>query len=229
MMLAAIAAIGLNTKMASAGGASNTGGVKFDKNNFGNSLDIDNKYFPLKAGTTFTYLGSSDGVKTKDVFVVTGDTKEILGIKARVVHDTVYEKNKATEDTFDWFAQDSGGNVWYMGEATTDLETGSHEGSWEAGVNGAKAGIIMTANPQPGDTYNQEFLKGVAEDKATVIATDQSVCVPYGCFDNVLQIKETTPLEPGVEDAKYYAPGVGDIKEETVIGGSEKLELVSIS
>lgn len=208
---------------------SRTNGIVFDKNNFSNSLNIDNKYFPLKSGTTFTYKGTSDGTPTKDVVIVSDKTKGILGVTARVVHDTVYEKGKAAEVTDDWYAQDDSGNVWYLGESTKELESGSTEGSWEAGVNGAKPGIIMEANPQVGDTYYQEFLNGAAEDQATVIQLDASVCVPYGCFDSkVLVTKEFTALEPGVVDHKYYAPGVGDIKEETVQGGNEKLELVSI-
>jgi hypothetical protein len=230
LVAAAIAGIAANGQSAvAAGGGSRTNGIVFDKNNFSNSLNIDNKYFPLKSGTTFTYKGTSDGTPTKDVVVVTDKTKDILGVTARVVHDTVYENGKATEVTDDWYAQDNSGNVWYLGESTKDLESGSTEGSWEAGVNGAKPGIIMEANPpQVGDTYYQEFLNGVAEDQAKVIQLDASVCVPYGCFNNVLITKEFTALEPGVVDHKYYAPGIGDIKEETIQGSNEKLELVSV-
>jgi hypothetical protein len=229
LVAAAIAGIAANGQSAvAAGGGSRTNGIVFDKNNFSNSLNIDNKYFPLKSGTTFTYKGTSDGTPTKDVVVVTDKTKDILGVTARVVHDTVYENGKATEVTDDWYAQDNSGNVWYLGESTKDLESGSTEGSWEAGVTGAKAGIIMEANPQVGDTYYQEFLNGVAEDQATVIQLDASVCVPYGCFNHVLVTKEFTALEPGVVDHKYYAPGIGDIKEETIQGSNEKLELVSV-
>jgi hypothetical protein len=228
LITAAIGGIAANGESAFGGGGSRTNGIVFGKDNFSNSLNIDNKYFPLKSGTTFTYKGTSDGAPTKDVVVVTDKTKDILGVTARVVHDTVYESGKAVEVTDDWYAQDDSGNVWYLGESTKELESGSTEGSWQAGVNGAKPGIIMEANPQVGDTYYQEFLNGVAEDQATVIQLDASVCVPYGCFDNVLVTKEFTALEPDVVDHKYYAPGVGDIKEETVQGGNEILELVNI-
>ena len=116
--------------------------IPFSKSSFHNPLKIDNKYLPLKPGTTKISNGSSDGDPTRDVFVVTNDTKEILGITTRVVHDDGYVKGKHEETTNDWFAQDDNGNVWYMGEFTTDLSNkGSHEGSWEAGVKGAKAGI----------------------------------------------------------------------------------------
>ena len=129
-----------------------------------------------------------DGDPTRDIFVVTNDTKEVAGITTRVVHDDGYVKSDHEETTNDWFAQDDSGNVWYMGEFTTDLSNkGSHEGSWEAGVKGAKAGIVMQVEPKVGDTYNQEFAKGIAEDKGTILGTNEKLCVLYGCFSNVTE------------------------------------------
>lgn len=228
LVAAAIAGIGAFGQSALAGGGSRTDGIVFDKDNFSNSLNIDNKYFPLKAGTTLTYEGTSDGEHTKDIFVVTDKTKEILGVTTRVIHDTAYVNGKVSEITDDWFAQDDEGNVWYLGEFTTEVETGSHEGSWEAGVDRAQPGLIMQAQPEVGDKYYQEFLKGVAEDQAIVVKVDESVCVPYGCFDNVVVTKDFTALEKGVADNKYYAPGVGEIKEDRIQGGSEILELAKV-
>jgi len=228
LVAAALAGIIANGQSAIASRDSKTNGIVFDKGSFSNSLTINNKYFPLKSGATFTYKGKTDGTPTKDVVIVTDKTKDILGVKARVVHDTVYEDGKAAEVTDDFFAQDDSGNVWYMGEATKEIDTGSTEGSWQGGVKGAKPGIIMEANPKVGDSYYQEFLKGVAEDQATVVQLDASVAVPFGSFNNVLVTKEFTALEPGVVDQKYYALGIGDIKEQTVKGGNEILELVSV-
>jgi hypothetical protein len=105
----------------------------------------------------------------------------------------------------------------------------STEGSWEAGVDGAQAGIIMLADPKKGDRYRQEFAPGVAEDTAQVVSLDESICVPYGCFDGVLLTKEWTPLDRGVVDHKYYAEGIGFIFSDMVKGGSERLELVGIT
>ena len=157
--------------------------IPFSKSNFHNPLKIDNKYLPLNPGTTMIYNGTSDGDPTRDIFVVTNDTKEVAGITTRVVHDDGYVKSDHEETTNDWFAQDDSGNVWYMGEFTTDLSNkGSHEGSWEAGVKGAKAGIVMQVEPKVGDTYNQEFAKGIAEDKGTIQSSNEKLCVPYGCF-----------------------------------------------
>jgi hypothetical protein len=227
-MVSAIVVVAANAQLASAGGAAKTNGIKFDKNNFSDSLNIDNKYFPLKPGTTFIYQGTKEGEKASDKFIVTDRTKDVNGITARVVRDNAYVNGKLEEFTDDWFAQDDNGNVWYMGEFTTEVETGSNEGSWEAGVNGGKPGIFMEANPQVGDNYQQEFAKGIAEDRAEIVSMTDSVCVPYGCFKNVLETRETTPLEPDVEEHKFFAPGVGDIKEMLTSGGSEILELTKI-
>ncbi|HLO34283.1 MAG TPA: hypothetical protein VK249_34375 [Anaerolineales bacterium] len=193
---------------------------------------IDNPYFPLKPGTTFTYRGETEGSPTRDVMTVTNKTKVILDITTTVVHDRVFEDGVLVEDTFDWYAQDKKGNVWYFGEDTKELDENgnviSTEGSWEAGVDGAKPGIIMEAHPKKGDKYRQEFAPDVAEDMAKVIGFKASLCVPYGCFKHVLITKEWTPLEPGVVENKYYAKGVGFIFGVTVKGGDEQIELVRV-
>ena len=230
VLITAIATIVANGQLASAGGGpKNTNGIKFDKKNFSDSLNINNTRFPLKPGTTFIYEGTKEGVRQSDQFIVTNRTKDVDGITARVVRDNAYENGKLVEFTDDWFAQDDNGNVWYMGEFTTEVETNSTEGSWEAGVKGGKPGIFMEANPQVGDTYQQEFSKGIAEDRAEIVSLTDSVCVPYGCFKNVLETRETTPIEPGVEEHKFFAPVVGDIKEQLFSGESEILKLTKIT
>ena len=204
--------------------------LQIDPGNFVSK--IDNPYFPLTPGTTFTYRGETEGVPTRNVTIVTNDTKVILGVTTTVVHDQVYENGVLAEDTFDWYAQDKAGNVWYFGEDTKELDENgnviSTEGTWEAGVNGAEPGIVMEANPKKGDKYQQEFAADVAEDMAQVIGFVDSFCVSYGCFNNVLVTKEWTPLEKGVVENKYYAKGVGFIYSEMVKGGDETLELVRV-
>jgi hypothetical protein len=194
---------------------------------------IDNKFFPLVPGTTFIYKGEKDGVPSTTHTFVTHDTKTIEGVVTTVVHDQVFEKEVLAEDTFDWYAQDKAGNVCYFGEDTKELDKNgnvtSTEGSFEAGKNGAQPGLIMELNPKVGDTYQQEFAAGVAEDMAKVLKLDASTCVPYGCFHHLQLTKEWTPLEPGVVDHKYYAKNVGLIREETVKGGNEKSVLVRIT
>jgi hypothetical protein len=203
----------------------------FDKSNFHDPLKIDNKYYPLKAGTIMSYNGTDeDGKPVRDIVTVTNDSRDVQGISTRVVNDSVFVKGKLEETTNDWYAQDDKGNVWYMGEDTTDLTSkkNPHEGSWESGVKGAKAGIIMLAEPKAGITYNQEFAKGVAEDKATVLSSANNVTVPQNSYSNVIKTKEFSPLEPDVVEQKYYAENVGDIKEKTVKGSQEGIELVEI-
>ena len=194
--------------------------------------EIDNKYFPLKPGTTFVYEGkSAEGTEHIEV-TVTHETKQIMGVNCIVVRDRDRIDGKLAEDTFDWYAQDKEGNVWYFGEATKEYENGkvvSTEGSWEAGVDGAKPGIIMPADPKAGETYRQEYYKGEAEDMAKVLSLDESATVAYGSLDHLLMTKDWNPLEPaaGVSH-KYYAPGVGKVLEVYVKGPSERLELVDI-
>jgi hypothetical protein len=192
---------------------------------------IDNKYFPLKPGTTFVYQGNSGGNPERDVMSVTHSTKRIMGVKCVVVKDRVFAKGKLGEKTFDWYAQDKKGNVWYFGEDSKEYKNGevSTGGSWEAGKAGAKPGIIMQVHPKVGQTYRQEYSKGSAEDTASVLKLNGSAQVPYESFDHVLVTKEWAPLEPGVAEHKYYAAGVGDIKEVSVKGPSETLELVGVN
>jgi hypothetical protein len=184
---------------------------------------VDNKYSPLKPGTTFFYQGNKQG-STRDEMAVTHSTKKIMGVECVVVNDKGWENGKLIEGTFDYYAQDKKGNVWYFGEDTKEYKNGkvtSTKGSWEAGVDGAKPGIIMQAHPKVGQSYRQEYYKGEAEDMAKVLSLNESVTVPYGSFDRVLKTKEWTPLEPSYVEHKYYAPGVGQ-----VYGGG--LELVDV-
>jgi hypothetical protein len=171
---------------------------------------IDNEYFPLKPGTTFVYEGGSE----RGVMTVTHDTRKVMGVECVVVDDRGFEGGKLIEKTYDWFAQDSKGAVWYFGEDTAEYENGkvtSTSGSWEAGVDGAKPGILMQADPKVGQSYFQEHDPGEAMDTARVLSTDTSVTVPYGSFDHALETKEYTPLQPGFSERKYYVRGVGPL------------------
>ncbi|WMW26274.1 hypothetical protein RE474_06060 [Methanolobus sediminis] len=193
---------------------------------------VANPYFPLEVGTTFILEGESDGEDIRVEIYVTDQTKEIMGVTTMVIRDREWEDGELVEDTYDWFANDNEGNVWYFGEDSKEYDEGElvgTSGSWEGGVDGAEPGILMKANPQVGDIYQQEYYEGEAEDMAEVLSLDASVTVEYGSFDNCLQTKEWTPLEPGVEEHKYYASGIGILKEEAVVGGDEVLELVEIT
>ena len=193
---------------------------------------VTNPFFPLRPGTTFYYEGEEEGVPASTVTAVTNDTKTILGVTTTVVHDQGFTNGVLSEDTFDWYAQDEDGNVWYFGEDTKELDPSgnviSTEGSWQAGVDGAQPGIIMEAHPQVGDRYYQEFLRDVAEDQAKVLSVNESLCLDTGaCYENALLTQETSRLDPGVLEYKYYAPGVGFVRSVIVKGGDESSELVS--
>lgn len=190
---------------------------------------IDNPYLPMPVGARWLYEGTSEGEAETVEIIVTPDRKEILGISAVVVRDTVTIGGELVEDTYDWFAQDVDGNVWYLGEDVKDYENGvvvSTAGSWMAGVDGAQPGIVMAAAPAVGDAYRQEFLADEAEDMMEYIATGADVITPAGSFDDVVSTRDWTPLEPEVVEEKSYARGVGKVREENVAGGEGIVELV---
>ena len=191
---------------------------------------VDNRWFPLVPGTTFHYEGVKDETKQTDDMVVTDQTKQILGVTCTVVRDTVSEHGKPVEQTFDWYAQDKQGNVWYLGEDTTAFENGtvSTEGSWQSGVRGAVPGIVMEADPQVADGYRQEFWKGHAEDQAWVLTRGGTVHVPFGHLRHALGTMEWTPLEPNVIDKKVYARGIGLVSEKSQTGPLETALLIGL-
>ena len=203
-----------------------------NKDNFTHSTTINNPFFPMIPGTTYVFSGNSGGDPQSSVMKITTDTKTILGVKTVVVTDTSFVNGNVTESTLDWYAQDNDGNVWYFGEYTTEYLNGvvlNHDGSWQAGVNGAQAGIIMKGNPHVGDFYCQENSPGAAQDQAEVISLGESVCVAGVCsHGNVLKTKETTPLEPRIVAEKYYVSGFGLAKEQDVKGSKDGSGLVAV-
>ena len=203
----------------------------FNAKNFPHSTTINNRYFPLVPGTTFIYE-ATQAQREHDEFVVTHDTKKILGVDCVVVRDTASVGGQVIEDTFDFFAEDKFGNVWYMGEDTKQFKNGVQtgtEGSWQAGVNGAMPGFVMEGQPVVGDAYRQENSPGVAEDNAQVVDLNGSVTVPFGSFPaNVLVTNEWSPLEPTVTEEKDYALDVGLLRATTTKGGGGESVLVAI-
>jgi hypothetical protein len=191
---------------------------------------IDHPYLPFQPGARWVYE-SSDGVERIEIEVL-AETRAIQGVTATIVRDRVWEEDELVEDTFDWYAQDRAGNVWYLGEDSTEFEDEepvSTAGSWEAGVDGAQAGIIMQADPAVGQAYRQEYDPGEAEDLAQVFELGASVSVAYGDFDAVLVIREWTPLEPAIIEHKSYARGIGVVLEEKVAGEEGRVELLEFT
>ena len=197
------------------------------------STTIYNPYWPMSPGTRWTYRETGgDGDVLTVVVIVTSETKKIAnGITARVVRDTVSNGEEIVEDTFDWYAQDAAGNIWYLGEDTAEFENGeivSREGSFEAGVDGALPGIAIPAEPRPGLAYRQEYLEGEAEDNGEVLSVKEQADVPYGHVDDALLTKDTITIEPDVLEYKLYAPGVGPVLTLGVSGGSGREELLTV-
>jgi len=208
----------------------------FGSASFTDPLVIDNPFWPLVPGTTFVYEPVPNEDHVVNTVTVTGDVKTVTvdgrGIECRVVYDVETVDGTLTEETFDWYAQDDDGNVWYCGEDTTaylDDGTVSKEGSWEAGVDGALPGYLILAEPRPGVCYQQEYYEDEAEDRGKVLRLNAKVSVDYGDFKNCLKTKEWTRLEPGNIEHKYYARGTGlvlieELKEKTV-----RVELMDIT
>ena len=192
---------------------------------------VDNPLFPLPLGRRLIYRGTEDDLPETVVTDITLGHKTILGVPVVVVLDRVFLNGELREKTFDWYAQDTAGNVWYFGEDTKEYENGkvvSTAGSFEAGKNGAKAGIIMRVHPKVGQVTPQEFAPGVAEDKARVIDLNATITVPYGTFTHCLKQEEFTALEPEALENKYYCPGIGIVKELDVSGGTVNTGLTTI-
>jgi hypothetical protein len=190
---------------------------------------VENEFFPLVPGTRWVLEGGGDADGETTTTEVTTETRTVMGVVCTVVHDEVALDGEPVEITSDWYAQDADGNVWYFGEETAEYENGeivSTAGSWEAGVDGAMPGIIMPADPQVGVTYRQEFYAGEAEDLAKAVELDATADVPLGAYDGVLVTEDWTPLEPDVAERKFYAPGIGLIREETIRGGESTFVLV---
>jgi hypothetical protein len=206
--------------------------VNLDSKTF--TTRIDNPYWPMDPGTRWTYRETDqEGARLEVVVTVSDQTERIAnGVTARIVRDTVTEDGEIVEDTFDWYAQDKGGNIWYLGENTAEFEKGklvTKEGSFEAGVDGALPGIIMPSDPKDGMQYRQEYYKGKAEDNGEVLSTDEMAQSPFGHFDNALLTKDTISIEPNVLEYKLYAKGIGPVLTLGVSGGpGSREELIDL-
>jgi hypothetical protein len=189
---------------------------------------ITNKYLMLRPGTKATYEKTSEEGVTRVEMMVTGKTAKVMGVTTLVVRSREWLNYELMEETSDWVAQDKHGNVWHFGEAVRDYQAGTlDEGSWKAGVDGAKPGILMLNDPRVGDTYRQEYQRGKAEDMGTVVAVGKRLAIPQGAFfEDCVQIRDWSRIKSESED-KYHCVGVGVMVLEEK--GAERLKLVSFS
>jgi hypothetical protein len=190
----------------------------FDRNNFDRSTNVDNKWFPLQPGMQWVYKGFRKGAPARVVQTVTDLTKVINGVRTVVVWDVDYKDGKVRESEIIFFAQDKDGNVWLLGELVEAYDDAEFVGgsAWIAGLDGSRAGILMKADPRPGTpSYSQGYAPPPVNwtDRAAVEKVGQKVCVPAGCYKDVLVIAESSEGEgPDAQQLKYYAPGVGYIR-----------------
>jgi hypothetical protein len=200
-----------------------------------NSSVVTNPWFPLPRGSVYVYDGQKDGKTARDVMTVTPKVKTITGIRAAVINDRLFLNGRLAERTTDWYAQDKRGTVWYLGEKTAELnahgKVTSTEGSFLNGRKGAKGGIFMPSRPAVGQSFQQEAFKGQAEDRFRILSMATSVTTPAVSSQAAMLTEETTRLEPGVVDHKYYVQGIGTVMEQQVAGApaaqAESTQLVS--
>ena len=192
---------------------------------------VNNPYYPLKPGRTFTYTGKNEKLSVRKEIVVSKKTRVVMGVTCIEVVDSVWVAGKLAQKTLEWYAQDKEGNVWYFGADAKQYKSGKitgSAGSWQAGVNGAQPGIIMRAKPTLGDNYRQNYLKGTVEDMGYVVSLDGALKVPYHAYKNLLITLQWSNLTPGIIENRYYAKGVGFVYSEMVKGGTGELKLAKI-
>jgi hypothetical protein len=237
--IGAVTALAVTASMIAGGSASAAQQPPTPKaSHFGRSSNlVTNRWFPLARGSVYVYDGQKDGKQARDVMTVTRKSKTITGIRAAVVADRLYLNGQLAERTTDWYAQDKQGTVWYLGEKTAELNASgkvtSTEGSFLNGRDGASGGIFMPAHPQVGQAFQQESFKGEAEDRFRILSLATPISTPAASSANAMLTEETTPLEPGVVDHKYYVQGIGTVKEQQVAGAqpgqAEVTQLVSFT
>ncbi len=201
----------------------------FREATFSHPTTINNPWLSLPLGREFEYEGETDeGTEVVEI-EISGDTKNVMGVKTLVYRDKVYVDGELVEDTRDYLAQDDSGNVWYFGEDVDNYEAGvlaDHDGAWLAGKDGALPGYWLPASPTVGMSYKQEYYEGEAEDEAEVISLHETVTIDLGTFKDCLKTKDTTPLEPDVIEYKYYCKQVGGLVLEENPESDERIELV---
>ncbi len=203
---------------------------KVNKTDWKKSFDVEpekftttgeNDHFILKPGYKLTLQGEENGKNVVLTITVLNETKIIDGFETRVVEEKESREGKLVEISRNYFALDKGNNdIYYFGEMVDiykDSKIVSHEGAWESGKEGAKLGLMIPAKIEVGKKYYQEIAPNLAMDRAEIISNSETLETPAGKFENCLKIEETTPLEPGVKEYKIYAPGIGLIKDGSLL------------
>jgi hypothetical protein len=208
-----------------------------DRGKFSHSTIIDNKWFPMKPRTRWTYEGTSvedDGkiVPHRIISTVTNLTKIIDGVRTVVLYDVDYSDGELVEAELAFYAQDDDGNVWQFGEYPEEYETGKFvkAPTWIHGLRGARAGTVMQAHPQLGTpSFAQGWGPSVGwKDRAVVYQVGQKVLIPFGAYEDVLVVKESAAGEQDAEQLKYYAPEVGNVRTSWTGTGAKVIEALQL-
>lgn len=214
---------GVNFSINTYGSLTNNGGWQdtFNLENCDLSPSGANDYFILEPGYQLILEGQEDGEEIQLKITVLDETKTVNGTEAGIVEEIETEGEEVVEISRNWFVVCKPSNdIFYLGEEVDIYEDGKivdHEGAWEAGVNDARHGLIMSGTPEIGMKYYQEIAPGVAEDRAEIVALDKALDTPVGKFEKVLETEETNALKPDEKESKFYAPGIGLIQEESLM------------
>jgi hypothetical protein len=191
---------------------------------------VDNPYFPLRPGTVLVYQTRAGKTADVDTVAVTRETRVIVGVNAVAVRTRSFRGGKLAGDRRDWYAQDRKGNVWFLGRDAKEMRdslAADTAGSWEAGRDSARAGIVMPAILEVGMEYRQAYRRGVVEDLAEVLSLDAKATVLDDTFTACVETEEWSPLEREVRERNVYAPGLGLVLRRTVVG-DERMKLVKL-
>ena len=200
-------------------------GDAIDPANFSSS--ITNPWMPLSPGMVLSYQGTKEGRPATLVVTVTDQTKEISGVKCRIVEEFVSLAGTPVDRTLVYYAQDTAGNVWYFGEDVQELDKAgkvSKTEGWKTGIDGAIPTLIMEPTPVVGHTLINTY----TNDHSEVMSTNKPVNTPSGNYPSALQTKEWTPDEPDVMINKYYVQGIGLVRDVSVEGDAEEFLLVEV-
>ncbi|HUU05439.1 MAG TPA: hypothetical protein VMZ49_06110 [Patescibacteria group bacterium] len=193
---------------------------------------VDNPYFPLHPGQTRNYMVTSGESAAEMTVTATANNKLIMGVLCQGVQERLVADMRLFEDTWRWYAQDLHGNVWYFARETRkyDYDVVTEDWSWQAGINGAKPGMVMVGRPADylNKEYREEYVAGLEEDKVQVLSLNETVTVPYGTFSGCLKVKVYSDIDAGRIEYRYYAPGIGLVLSETMSEGGQRVELVAI-
>lgn len=191
---------------------------------------VTNPYFTLVPGRKFRLAGRTpEGIDVIKELLASDRTEDILGVNTQAIWEREFRDGALVSDTKKWYAEDKEGNVWLFGQDEIEIFGGFAKGSgdsWKAGIDGARAGIVIPANPKVGDALHTEY-SGYSDQKAHVVSVSESINIPQGAFSNCLKIRDYQD-EKGKPEDSFYCKDVGNLSLESIPGTFGKIQLTDV-